>query len=945
MKPKLTVGMATRGEPDHVWFVLQALHANHPKCDYVVVDNTPERDPRVEAVTRAVGGRYYHRPDLTGTSAPRDAVFRFSRTEWTMCVDSHVVFETGAIAAALAFADANSESRDIVQGPLIGDDGKWFASHWNQPAPPGLWGEWSQDRRALDPAGAPFEIPMMGLGCWMMRTAAWPGFSPYFRGFGGEEGYIHEVVRRAGGRALCLPALRWRHKFRDVSGWHNNPPPPYPLRATDHVWNLLAGHRELGINALPEIMAHFGKGLPVEKWNELAAAAEALPVGRPPRKKLRVLGVWYSDNSAPPALLARSLTTVLAAAAQSADAVASVSAVAWEDVPGFRVKLFDGPRVRSHATIARQIGAAVEAAGGYGNYDAVAFMEHDVLYPPDYFDRVARAFAARPNAQVFSNADYIGLNGTGWQRVRERHEPMHQLAFRSDFAQVHFAALIDRAERGEPVEMEPPSETTARAVPGLLGVDMDGTVNGTGLKPPAGQPFVLITGRPDTTDERLRTLRELARDGIANPVELVHRDPTRHPDSDAGIAAHKSEAITRLGVKEFWEDNPRQVELIRRACPGCAVRLVRNGKLSARDTWARVVPADPGGMTGMPSVHVNHTSGRFTSHGEVVYEPRGATLDHPHWGRAADWWPEAMAAQPSRPADEFKKPDGGAGCTACEADKHATLREWYEAETRKRSDFNEHLPRMFELAARCKVVTELSGWWKPADAAFAAGLPADGRFVSITPKRKPQWATLARLMGPRFSGVETNPDAVPDIPETDLLFIDTAHTAAALFPLLDRLHHRVSSYLVVHCTETFGEWGDRERSPGVRERGVLHALRSFCNAHKEWVVRDNDRNNHGLIVLSKRPEDVKELPSLWRKAMNYTAAMARYIAAGRPTVPLEVLTARENECALCPERALDACAACGCPLEAKLPLATEECGLVKKGQKPKWEKWAGPSTG
>src|SRR5437870_1561370 len=120
----LTIGMATRGEPDYVWFVLTALHANHPPCNYIVVDNTPERDPRVEAITRAVGGTYYHRPDLTGTSKPRDAVFQFARTPWAMCIDSHVILETGAVAAAIDFATEHPDSRDIISGPMVYDDGR-----------------------------------------------------------------------------------------------------------------------------------------------------------------------------------------------------------------------------------------------------------------------------------------------------------------------------------------------------------------------------------------------------------------------------------------------------------------------------------------------------------------------------------------------------------------------------------------------------------------------------------------------------------------------------------------------------------------------------------------------------------------------------------------------------------------------------------------------------
>ena len=53
-----------------------------------------------------------------------------------------------------------------------------------------------------------FEIPMQGLGLFACRRAAWVGFNTRFRGFGAEEGYIHEKTRQHGGRTLCLPFLR-----------------------------------------------------------------------------------------------------------------------------------------------------------------------------------------------------------------------------------------------------------------------------------------------------------------------------------------------------------------------------------------------------------------------------------------------------------------------------------------------------------------------------------------------------------------------------------------------------------------------------------------------------------------------------------------------------------------------------------------------------------------
>lgn len=946
MSDPLTIGMATRGEFDSVWFTLTALTANHPRVRYLVVDNTPQRDPRTEAITRASGGTYLHRPDLSGTSPPRDAVFRFADTPWVMCIDSHVILETGAVQAALDYCEAHPDSRDLVQGPMVHDDGQGYSTHWRQDAPPGLWGTWDRDPRAE--SGPPFEIPMMGLGLWMMRQDAWPGFHPLFRGFGGEEGYIHEVVRRRVGRALCLPALRWRHKFRDVSGWDKNPHPPYPLRLEDHVWNLLVGHRELGIEALPPIHEHFGRRLPPQAWESLVAASEkAQPFGgpRPELKRQKILAVWYSDNSIRPRgdqhrdvnLLELSAASVMSAAAQTQRHDVTVSACSWSQVAAFgnRGTAYAGEKRRGYDTIVNQIRQAVaEATKNGGEFDAVCFCEHDVLYPANYFDRVGDALALNPAAPVVSNLDYIGLSDTGWQRVREWHEPLHQLTLRWEVFQRNLARAEEEAKTGKPVLLEPQEYQPHGA--GLHGYDMDHTINGTGLAPLPGRPFVVITGRPLCDGEHRRTLAELKRDGIHEPAEVCLRDTAKYGDSDEGIAGHKAEQITRLGVREFWEDNPRQVELIRRACPGVTVHQVRGGGFDARSNWVRLAPSS--GDVPMPAVHVNHKQGRFTSHGEVCYEPVGYSLWHPHWGEAKDWWPGQMTAEPNSDPKAFKQ-ETGMGCSACEADKHGSLDKWLAAAAAHPSDFHEHVPTLKELAARCGHATEISAWQKPADVALAAGLGEQGRFTSVCRRAKPQWKHLAKYLGERFKGVEAEGAAV-ELEPTDLLFVDTEHDAEILFAILERHHAKVNKYIVVHCTETFGETGDQRDAAGNAKPGVLQGLGQFLSRHMEWGVIRRDTNNHGLMVLSKLEEDRKALPGFFKQAANYLAAVTKHAAAGQPVVSQRVFELRMAECAVCPERSFNKCSACGCPLEAKLQWGRESCGLVKKGLEPKW----GPVT-
>jgi hypothetical protein len=113
-----------------------------------------------------------------------------------------------------------------------------------------MYGCWATDERGKDFEAPPFDIPMQGLGVFSCRRAAWPGFNARFRGFGGEEGYIHEKFRQNGGRTLCLPFLRWMHRFRRPMGV------PYSNRWEDRVRNYLIGFRELGLPTA-ELESHY----------------------------------------------------------------------------------------------------------------------------------------------------------------------------------------------------------------------------------------------------------------------------------------------------------------------------------------------------------------------------------------------------------------------------------------------------------------------------------------------------------------------------------------------------------------------------------------------------------------------------------------------------------------------------------------------------------------
>jgi hypothetical protein len=216
------------------------------------------------------GATYVLATDNVGTATAKDLVFRRASGAAVLCCDSHVLFMPGVIARLKQWYRDEQDCADLLQGPLVYDDGTQLSSHFEPVWREQMWGIWATDPRALDPDGEPFEIPMQGLGAFSCRADAWPGFHPGFRGFGGEEGYLHEKFRRAGNRCLCLPWLRWMHRFGRPRGT------PYPLTVEDKLRNYVLGHDEFGLDLTP-VLTHFAEFLPAERVAKLAAQALSEP--------------------------------------------------------------------------------------------------------------------------------------------------------------------------------------------------------------------------------------------------------------------------------------------------------------------------------------------------------------------------------------------------------------------------------------------------------------------------------------------------------------------------------------------------------------------------------------------------------------------------------------------------------------------------------------------
>lgn len=267
---RLTIGMATKDDYDGVYFTLQALRLYHPEVmdqiEFIVIDNNPAGPCArpLKQLERAIDNyRYIPESRRRGTSV-RDEIFAQASTPYVLCVDCHVLFSPGAIATLIRYFDAHPETIDLIQGPLLWDDLKSLSSHWQPGWDQGLFGTWAHDPVADAIDAAPFPIPMQGLGVFACRKAAWPGFNPDFRGFGGEEGYIHDKFRQHGGQVVLLPALRWVHRFARPLGV------PYAINWEDRFLNYLIGRDELNLSS-DDVVQHMTEHLGVDHTGRILA--------------------------------------------------------------------------------------------------------------------------------------------------------------------------------------------------------------------------------------------------------------------------------------------------------------------------------------------------------------------------------------------------------------------------------------------------------------------------------------------------------------------------------------------------------------------------------------------------------------------------------------------------------------------------------------------------
>jgi hypothetical protein len=277
MEKKLTIGMATYDDFDGVYFSTQAARFYHPEVfddiEFIVIDNNPHGKHGKEVKklinnhlrdsNNKPNGRYIPVNDRVST-AVRNETFTNSNTPYTLNIDCHVFVAPGSLKKLIDMYEENPTTNDFYQGPMIHDNlrNNMACTHMEPVWRSEMYGTWATDARGTGPDEEPFEIDMHGLGLFSCRTEAWPGFNKMFRGFGGEEGYIHKKFRKRGDKVWCLPWLRWMHRFNRPDGVK------YVLTRENKVRNYFIGAIELDEEP-DDIIEHFSEWMSEESLRRL----------------------------------------------------------------------------------------------------------------------------------------------------------------------------------------------------------------------------------------------------------------------------------------------------------------------------------------------------------------------------------------------------------------------------------------------------------------------------------------------------------------------------------------------------------------------------------------------------------------------------------------------------------------------------------------------------
>lgn len=198
------------------------------------------------------------------------------------------------------------------------------------------------------------------------------------------------------------------------------------------VNNDFAGDPQVGVKKWLELEYELGGEILKDSWSEGTICSL-------PKSKHNRLGIFYSNNTNPKIfpIIEKSLKSIEKASENKAD-ILTCFWFPFQNNPFNQI--ISWYQQSSHLNQLLQIMQCLYTAKKLNNYEYVSFLEHDVLYGEGYFD-----YPEFESGEIFTNMNYIGVNHTGWQELKQKDEPFHQMTMRFDDAIKHCERILENA--------------------------------------------------------------------------------------------------------------------------------------------------------------------------------------------------------------------------------------------------------------------------------------------------------------------------------------------------------------------------------------------------------------------------------------------------------------------------------------------------------------------
>ena len=173
-----------------------------------------------------------------------------------------------------------------------------------------------------------------------------------------------------------------------------------------------------------------------------------------------------------------------------------------------------------------------------------------------------------------------------------------------------------------------------------------------------------------------------------------------------------------------------------------------------------------------------------------------------------------------------------------------TIDERYEMAFGRVSDIQSHMPMLRHLASQAGRVVEFGVRTGISTIALLSGRPGWMRSYDTQPFGLADTLGAETVLATDFAFIQADDRAILPQP-TDLLFIDTLHTAQQLADEL-RIHGNFAKKIALHDTATFGAYGEYG-GPGLQS-----AIEAWLADNPDWSIGYVTRECNGLTVLERR---------------------------------------------------------------------------------------------